>query len=148
MKDVKATLALAWIAAQAVIEGLKEIAATNDFTSEAKLDNEVIEASICQIADLEEQLSEAKLRLAGWLVTTAYAIGKETAPGEYSGFTHGPIEDRNELTKTVDYIGTLEDGDAFVRIVTGGGVVNYVTEAIWLDGKWNETGDELKEASA
>jgi hypothetical protein len=145
MKDVKATLALAWEASQKAIESLREIAATHDFTLETVLANETIEDLVNSLADLEDQVREAKLRVAGHLVLTSYAIGKETAPGEYAGFTHGPVQDRDDLTN----LGGLEDGDALVRIQSGGGVVNYLTEYIWLDEKWNATeDDEPKEASA
>lgn len=145
MKDVKATLAIVWVGAQSVTEGLREIAATHDFTLDAVIENDVLEETVAQLADLEEQIAEAKRRVAGHITTTVYAIGKETAPGEYAGFTHGPVEDRDDLMTT----GNLEDGDALVRIQTGGGVVNYLTEYIWLEDEWNATGDETaKEASA
>jgi hypothetical protein len=144
MNDVKATLALAWEAGQKGIESLREIAATHDFKLDVVLDNDTVEDLVVKLGDLEDQIREAKLRVAGHLVLTSYAIGKETAPGEYAGFTHGPVEGRDDLMS----YGDLEDGDALVRIQTGGGVVNYLTEYIWLDDQWNATEDEPKEAVA
>jgi hypothetical protein len=121
---------------------LTDIANDHDLKSD-KLDDDQLNALISDIAKLEELTGEAMRRAIGHRVVTLYAIGKETSPGEYEGFTHGPVEEKNELKEVV-----AEDGDCLVKIVTSGSVVNYVTEHIFLDGEWNETGDELKSGVA
>jgi hypothetical protein len=132
MKDVRIILGQAF-------DALTAIAKDHDLKSE-KLDDEALDALVSDLAKLEELATEALGRAVGHKVITLYAIGKETAPGEYAGFTSGPVENRDDLSA----FGNLEAGDCIVRIVSSGGIVNYVTEAIWLDEEWNETGDELK----
>lgn len=137
MKDVRTILAHAFSA-------LMAISKDHDLKAD-KLGEDELNALVSDLAKLEELVSEAKRRAAGHVVTTLYAIGKETAPGEYAGFTHGPVEDRAEM----EGVEVVEDGDCLVRIQTGGGVVNYLTEHIFLDGVWNATEDETpKEATA
>jgi hypothetical protein len=135
MKDVRTILAHAFNA-------LMDISKDHDLKAD-KLGEDELNALLSDLAKLSELTEEAKRRAAGYIEITLYAIGKETAPGEYSGFTNGPVPERKQM---FDCFG-LEDGDALVRMVTVGGVTNCVTEAIWLDDKWNETGDELKEAT-
>lgn len=136
MKDVRATLANAF-------QHLHEIATGFDLKADT-LPQEQIEDLVLSIKNVQDELHEAALRAAGYVTLELYAIGKETAPGEYAGFTNGPVPQR-ELMAALD---NLENGDALVRIVHKNGVINHVTEAIWLDGEWNETGDELKEITA
>jgi hypothetical protein len=139
MKDVRTILAHAFNA-------LMDISKDHDLKAD-KLDENELNALLSDLAKLSELTEEAKRRAAGYIEITLYAIGKETAPGEYSGFTHGPNPSQEAL---LEYVATdgLEDGDALVKSVQVGGVINHVTLAIWLDDKWNETGDEPKEATA
>ncbi len=136
MRDVRIILGQSF-------EALTAIAKDYDLKS-IKLDEDALDALCSDLAKLGELVGEATRRAAGHRVVTLYAIGKETAPGEYAGFTMGPLETREEMLS----FGNLEEGDCLVKIVTSGGIVNYVTEAIWLDGGWNETGDELKAGTA
>ena len=136
MKDVRIILSKAFGA-------LTAIATDHDLKS-TKLDEDALNALCIDLANLEELVGEATRRAAGHRVVTLYAIGKETAPGEYAGFTHGPTIDRDELKN----VGNLEDGDCLVRMVSVGGMHDNITEAIWLDNEWNETGDELKAGTA
>ena len=136
MKDVRIILGQAFAA-------LTAIATDYDLKSD-KLDEDDLNALCSDIAEVEKLTGEALRRAIGHKVVTLYAIGKETSPGEYAGFTHGPVEDREVMEGVAD----VEDGDCLVRIVTSGGIVNYVTEHIYLDGAWNETGDELKAGTA
>lgn len=136
MKDVRIILGQAF-------EALTSIAKDHDLKSD-QLGDDDLNALCSDIAKLSELVEESLVRAVGHRVVTLYAIGKETAPGEYDGFTSGPVENRDDLTA----FGNLEAGDCIVRIVTSGGIVNYVTEAIWLDDEWNETGDELKAGTA
>jgi hypothetical protein len=131
MKDVQIILAH-------VFDALMDISKDFDLKSDT-LGNDELCVLRSDIAKLEELVAEAGNRAAGHQVTTLYAIGKETAPGEYAGFTHGPHPDRNEMAKLGS---SLDDGDALVRIMTSVHVVNYVSEQIWFENQWNETGDE------
>jgi hypothetical protein len=136
MKDVRIILAQTFGA-------LMDISKDHDLKAD-KLGEDELNALLSDLAKLNELTEEAKRRAAGHIEVTLYAIGKETAPGEYSGFTNGPVPEYEQMEQCFG----LEDGDALVKIVQVGGVVNYVTLAIWLDDKWNETGDEPKEATA
>lgn len=132
MKDVRAQLAVAF-------QHLHEIATGFDLKSES-LPQDQIEDLVLAIKSVEDDLHEAALRAAGYVTVELYAIGKESAPGEYEGFTNGPVPQRELMEQATDQ---LEDGDCLVRIVQQNNVINHVTEAIWLDGVWNETGDTL-----
>jgi hypothetical protein len=136
MKDVRIILGQAF-------EALTSIAKDHDLKSE-QLNDDDLNALCSDIAKLSELVEESLVRAVGHRVVTLYAIGKETSPGEYAGFTHGPTEVREEM----EGVAGIEDGDCLVKIVTSGGIVNYVTEHIFLDGAWNETGDELKAGAA
>lgn len=141
MDEVRKTLALAF-------SKLTEIATThNEALKSGEMEQEQLELLILEITETESTLHEAALRAAGYMTEVLYAIGKETAPGEYAGFTHGPVPQR-ELMVEVGTSGFADDGDALVRIETKGGVINHVSEMIWLDGEWHDTDDELKEATA
>ena len=136
MKDVRKVLGLAF---------KKLVAISDEYDLKAdSLPQENIENLCLAIKEIEDTIHEAALRAAGHVAVTVYAIGKESAPGEYEGFTHGPVPQR----ELMEGVSGLEDGDCLVRIVQQHGVANHVTEQIWLDGVWNETGDELKAISA
>lgn len=137
MKDVRTILAHTFTT-------LMDISKEHDLKAD-KLPDEELGTLINTLGHLEELVQEAGRRVAGYITITLYAIGKESAPGEYAGFTHGPTPDRNEM---FSFGSSLEDGDCLVKMITVGGITNYVTEAIWLDDEWNETGDELKEGTA
>jgi len=136
MKDVRIILGKTFEALMAISKDHNLKATT--------LPNDELNALRSDLAKLNELVVEASVRAEGHQVITLYAIGKESAPGEYDGFTHGPTPDRDELKN----VGSLEDGDCLVRMVSVGGIQNNVTEAIWLDDEWNETGDELKAGTA
>lgn len=136
MKDVRVILGQAFGA-------LTDIAKNHDLKSD-KLDENALDTLCSDIVALEELVGEALRRAIGHQVVTLYAIGKETAPGEYEGFTVGPCATREEVLG----FDVFEAGDCLVQIVTSGGIVNYVTEAIWLDGLWEPTGEELKAGTA
>ena len=141
MKDVRIILGQAF-------EALTAIAKDHNLKSD-KLDDDALNALLSDLAKLNELTEEAKRRAAGHIEVTLYMIGKETAPGEYAGFTHGPNPSKEDLLSGgVEHTVQLEDGDALVKSVQVGGVLNHVTLAIWLDNQWNETGDELKEVTA
>ena len=136
MKDVRTILAHAF-------STLMSVSKDHDLKAD-KLDENALEALCSDLAELSELTREALRRALGHRVITLYAIGKETAPGEYEGFTIGPCETRDEVLG----FDVFEAGDCLVQIVTSGGIVNYVTEAIWLDGLWEPTGEELKAGTA
>lgn len=139
MKDVRTILAHSF-------DALVDISKDHDLKAE-KLSEDKLNALISDLSKLNELTGEAMRRAAGHVEVILYMIGKETAPGEYDGFIHGPNLSKDDL---LDYVSenALEDGDALVKSVQAGGVLNFVTLAIWLDDKWNETGDELKEFEA
>lgn len=139
MKDVRTILAHSF-------DALVGISKDHDLKADKLSENE-LNALISDLHKLNELVGEAIRRSTGHIEVTLYMIGKETAPGEYAGFTHGPKLSKDELLGYVSE-NTLEDGDALVKSVQVGGVLNHVTLAIWLDDKWNETGDELKEFEA
>jgi hypothetical protein len=139
MQDVRTILAKSF-------EALMAISKDHDL----KVDNHddaALNALLDDLSKLNELTGEAMRRAAGHIEVTLYAIGKELAPGEYSGFTHGPSQTAVFRDQPGEELG-LEDGDCLVKIIQTGGVVNHVTEAIWMDDQWNETGDELKEMTA
>lgn len=136
MNDVRKILALGF-------EKLNAIASEYNLKGES-LPQEKIEDLCLAITDVESTLHEAALRTAGYVTVNLYAIGKESAPGEYLSFTHGPVPQR----ELMEEITGLEDGDCLVRMSTTQGVTNNVTLSVWMDDKWEETGDEEKEATA
>ncbi len=107
-------------------------------------ESEAAQALLDDLLDLESTIQAAQKEAARHITTTLYAIGVETAPGEYAGFHYGPVADRQKMLDAPLFpdIFAIAHENVLVRIEQKGTVVTHVTEAIFLDGEWNDTGDE------
>lgn len=122
MDDVRKKLADAWRKLHMIGETYK----LKDGLNPSGLDSLLIE-----LDEFERMIHEAKKLAAGYQTKVMYAIAKETTPGEYTTFTHGPHSDVNAMLAS-----SPDDGAILVRIEMKGGEPHYEELKGYLDGEW------------
>lgn len=124
MNDVRTVLAQAWNELHTLGKA---------YNLKAGLNTTSLDEFIAKLDSIEKLVHEAKNRACGYLTDEVYAIAKETAPGEYTAFTHGPHPSLDAMLAC-----TPDDGEILVKITMKEGQPHYEELKGYLDGQWHD----------